>query len=239
MKSIKYKVERDNIHIGRVIKARYVERVDEDEARILNVPKGSLVPGSFKEIRPSVLFVPDENKRMNDLLYDSPAYKILNISSDNSIITSPNEIIVGYPHNISSLLAYLGYGEELTYGDILKIRKVIFGTEFYAQFCELFGFRETYSTEVQYYENDKLVEDPLEIEKKMKEFDKRRAMGERAFGGVYPSPLDSHYFDIIEEHSDDKNVLCQLGFVSFAKTRDAFAPNKKEEKNVKKLSLTN
>lgn len=243
MKNIKYKVNRDNVHIGTVIKARYVDKVDADEAKILHVPEGSLVPDGYTEIRPSVLFVPDENKRMNDLLFNSPAYRVLNITEDiekdNVIVTAPDEILVSYPYNISDLLAYLGYREELTYGDILKIRNIIFSSDFYAQFCELFGFRETYSTEVQYYEKGELVEDPKEIEKKMREFDKRRKMGEIGFGGVYNSPLDSRYFDIIHDHSDGKETICTLGSLSIVKTRDAFAPNRKEEPSVKKLSLTN
>ena len=186
---------------------------------------------------------------MNDLLYNSPAYRILNISDglkkeDANVVANPDELIVSYPYNIADLLAYLGYRKELTYGDVLKIRQVIFSPEFYSQFCELFGFRETYSSEVQFYRTDEscrygeLIKDPKEIEAKMREFDKRRALGERGFSGVNEAPLDSYYFDILEEHSDKKVTKNLWGSLSFTKVRDAFAPNKKGEPNVKKLSLT-
>ncbi len=234
MKNINYKVDRDNVHIGTIVKAKYVDTIDKSAARILKLPKKFMVARDWKEVRQSVLFVPDENKRMNDLLYDSPAYRVLNITPapedpDDIILASPAELIVNYPYNISEILAYLGYQKELTYGDILKIKKVIFSPDFCDQFCELFGFRETYPTEVEYYENDVLVDDPKEIEKKMKEFDRRKEMGERGFSGIAQAPLDSKYFDILKEHSDPK----------YASTKDVFVPNRKIERNVKKLSLTN
>lgn len=234
MKNINYKVDRDNVHVGTIVAAKYVDTIDKEAARIMKLPKKFMVARDWKEVRPSVLFVPDENKRMNDLLYDSPAYRVLNITPalddpDEIEVEKPFELMVNYPCNISEILAYLGYQKELTYGDILKIRKVIFSPDFYAQFCELFGFRETYSTEVEYYENDVLVEDPKEIEKKMREFDKRREMGERGFTEIPQAPLDSKYFDILQKHSNAK----------YSSIKDVFAPNRKVEKNVKKLSLTN
>lgn len=234
MKNINYKVDRDNVHVGTIVAAKYVDTIDKEAARIMKLPKKFMVARDWKEVRPSVLFVPDENKRMNDLLYDSPAYRVLNITPapedpDEISVEKPFELMVNYPYNISEILAYLGYQKGLTYGDILKIRKIIFSPAFYAQFCELFGFRETYSTEVEYYENDVLVEDPKEIEKKMREFDKRREMGERGFTEIPQAPLDSKYFDILQKHSNAK----------YSSIKDVFAPNRKVEKNVKKLSLTN
>ena len=234
MKNINYKVDRDNVHIGTIVKAKYVDTIDKEAARLLKLPKKFMVARDWKEVRQSALFVPNEDLRMDDLLYDSPAYRVLNITPapedpEDIEVASPYELMVNYPYNISEILAYLGYQKWLTYGDILKIRKVVFSPDFYAQFCELFGFRETYPTEVEYYENDVLVEDPKEIEKKMKEFDKRREMGERGFSGIAQAPLDSKYFDILNNHSNPKH----------SGIKDPFAPNKKEEKNVKKLSLTN
>lgn len=242
MKNIRYKVDRDNVHVGTIVKAKYVDTIDPDAARILDLPENYLVAREWKHVRTSALFVPDENMRMNDLLNDSPAYKIVNITPelqnpDEAKKKEYNEIMVNYPYNISELLAYLGYAKELTYGDILKIREVIFGPYFYAQFCELFGYREACSSEVQFLVGDKLVEDPKELEKRMREFDRRREMGDRGFAGVYESPLDYHYFELLQKHSDKKRTKYVLGNFCITQTRDTFAPNTKEEKDVKKLSL--
>ena len=84
-----------------------------------------------------------------------------------------------------------------------------------------------------------MIEDPKKIEKKMKEFDRRREMGEGGFIETGESPLDPHYFDLIQGHADTKNVTYILNNASITRTHDAFAPNREIEKKVKKLSLTN
>lgn len=236
MKNIKYRVDRDNVHIGTIVKASYIDKIDEDVARLKYLPEDILIPQNYRIIRPSVLFVPDENDRMNDLLYDTPAYKVLNITDPKEI--SAREIIVSDACNLSPLLAHLGYGKELTYGDIFKIRKVIFSPEFYANFCELFGFRETYASEIDFYEDGKKLEDLEKLAQKMRKFEDRKLAGELGFDGVTDAPLNPMLFDAIHEHADEVSLYNPFPGFKVTRIKDAFAPGK-EEKGVKKLSLTN
>lgn len=87
-----------------------------------------------------ILFVLDENKCANDLLYDSPHYPVFNISSDD-LCWKATISIKNYVYSIGKILEYYGYNEILKYKDICKIKEQFFG-DFVLDNSELFGLCE-------------------------------------------------------------------------------------------------
>ncbi len=94
MKNINYSVKRDDIHVGFL--------VFYDNAKIANLRR--------------IYFTLNENKEAKDLLYDVN-YPLAN-SKDGLFINQDNI------YNIGLLLKYLGFGEYLTFDDILKIDNI-------------------------------------------------------------------------------------------------------------------
>ena len=123
MKNRNYKVCRDNIYVGKVIKNDVVYRYD-GYVNSGHTKPGQLTTGIYRSYR-SMLFIPNEGKLANDLLYQSPTYPILNITDDNTCLGLENSIIIHDACNLATLLKYFKYEEELIYQDILSIRNYL------------------------------------------------------------------------------------------------------------------
>lgn len=163
MKSNNYVVKRKDIYVG-VVSCIYKEKIkifetgiydlelstkEEktkkfDNRKYMLVPKEQLLYGNGSEIdgfNRSMLFVLDEQGCANDLLYDSPHYPIFNISS-NDLCLNASIGLCNYIFEMGEFLKVFGYGENLTYDDILEIKDKFFG-DFMIANCELLGRYET------------------------------------------------------------------------------------------------
>ena len=57
-----------------------------------------------------MLFVPNEDKLSNDLLYKTPNYPILNVTDDETCLNlGEKSIVVKDAYNLAALLEYFGY----------------------------------------------------------------------------------------------------------------------------------
>lgn len=140
MENRKYKVCRDNIYVGEVIRTRCVYRCRTTS--VSNEKLGQLDVDNWRSYR-NILFVPNEDGLASDLLYKSPNYPILNISDDEKYVYFNDRIVlVKDAYNLAELLKYFGYKEEFTYEDIVRIRKNFFTRKFVYDNCELFGYKE-------------------------------------------------------------------------------------------------
>lgn len=191
MENKKYVVCRDNIYVGEVVSLGGIYRHEIDEDLF-----GKLSVGSWESYR-SMLFVLNEDKLSNDLLYKSPNYPILNITDDETCLNlEENSIVIKDACNLAALLEYFGYKEELTYEDIMKIRKTFFTGRFARDNCQLFGFRETMAEDLTFFIDGQEVTDSSEIEKRRRQFRASQKAGHRMFSGVSESPLPREYWDI-------------------------------------------
>lgn len=163
MKSSDYIVSRDDIYVGVVsyvdkdkikvfpdgiydfqfISEETILRKFDNRKHLLNT-KEQLLYGNGSEIdrfNRSMLFVLDEQKCANDLLYDSPNYPIFNIS-DKDLCMNARIAICNYVYKMGKFLKVFGYDEKLSYDDIIKIKDKFF-YDFMIDNCELLGRIET------------------------------------------------------------------------------------------------
>ena len=225
----KYKVHRKNVYVGLVVKADDIYRCSE--LKINNYFSGLSVSGYYP--CRSMLFVPDENRLANDLLYNSPAYPILNVTDDKFCLAFDNKgIVIKDACNLDKLLTSFGYNEEITFSDIKKIRKIFFTGKFAADNSELFGWKEIMPKDWTYYENDIKITNPRIIRQQRNKERMARLMGHRSFNYNADSILPREYFDVLDELGD--NSLLDIINV-FEDKINAFKPSKKE-KYVKKLT---
>lgn len=144
MKSRRYEVERMNIYAGEVMKVGqiYSNPIVISSARL---NEKEVHASGTKKCR-SILFTIDENNFSNDLLYNSPAYPILNMTECErylDIISYGGKDIFYHADNsgsgifvinnileLGSLLRYLGFDEQIDYKQMLEIRKLIFSGTF-------------------------------------------------------------------------------------------------------------
>ena len=135
MENKKYVVCRDNIYVGEVVRTDSIFRYDGDNNFFRTKP-GQLMTGSWRSYR-SMLFVPNEDKLSNDLLYISPNYPILNVTDDETCLNlRENSIVIKDACNLAVLLEYFGYKKDLTFEDIMKIRKTWIYVKFLdTKFC--------------------------------------------------------------------------------------------------------
>lgn len=155
MRSKEYKVKRDDVYVGSVIKTgdiyRWTGTMDHHHTK-----HGQLYAPFYKHYR-SMLFVPDDNNRANDLLYRSKRYPVLNITDDETCLNAGKDsVVIQNATNISELLKYYGYDEILTYEDILEIRKYFFTGHFVKENEELFvkgaEYKAKYALPSQYFD---------------------------------------------------------------------------------------
>ena len=150
-----------------------------------------------------MLFVPNENKLSNDLLYRTPNYPILNITDDKTCLNlGKNSIVIKDACKLSQLLKYFNYEEELTYDDIIKIRKTFFTGRFAKDNCKLFGMEEIMSKDLIFYTNGEEIKDSKELERRRRQFMIDQHAGHRMFSSISESPLPREYFDVIDARGD-------------------------------------
>lgn len=229
MENRNYKVNRDNIYVGEVVRTDSIYRYNGDTDFFRTKP-GMLNTGSWFSYR-SMLFVPNEELLSNDLLYQSPNYPILNVTDDNICLSlGEKSIVIKDACNLAALLEYFGYNRELTFEDILKIRNTFFTGRFAKDNCELFGRKETMAEDVTFYAYGKEVTDPKELEKRRRQFRAEQQSGHRSFSGVSEHVLPGEYWDVLDDRGDNSLIDA----IEWHEKMNAFKPHK-EEGLVKKL----
>jgi len=224
MKDRNYKVCRDEVFVGQLINTDKIYHSSK-RYRFYDDKSNELCTGVYSIYR-SVLFTLNEEKMANDLLYQSPNYPILNLTDDNVCLNLEGEkVIVKDYINLSQLLKYYKYNEELTYEDILKIRKKFFNSDFVKDNCELFGLKETTSRELV------VLTDFRELKELNGIITRRQQIGKRTFVSGFDSELSGEYWNILNSTSDSSIYESLIGY---DKRINAFAPHKSEGK-IKKL----
>ncbi len=230
MQNIKYRVSRDNVYVGEVAKVDEIFRYSEDR-HFYNTKAGQLDLSSWVSYR-SMLFVPDEKKLSNDLLYRSPSYPILNVTDDEICLAlKEGSIVIKDACNLAPLLEYFGYDKDLTYEDIMTIRKTFFTGRFAKDNCELFGYEEHQPEDWTYYQNGVEITNPKKLKKRIEEEKRLQKKGHRSFGSIPEYVLPQEYFDILDDRGDNtlKNAILWHDKIN------AFAPHI-QEGIVKKLT---
>ena len=231
MENKKYVVCRDNIYVGEVVRTDRISYCYDGKADFFRTKPLQLSTGSWRSYR-SMLFVPNEDKLSNDLLHRSPNYPILNITDDETCLKlGQNSIVIKDVCNLAALLEYFGYKKELTFEDIMQIRKTFFTGKFAKDNCQLFGYKETMAEDVTFYDNGEEVIDPIKLELRRKQFRAEQQAGHRTFSGISESPLPRKYFDVLDERGN-KSLMDVIN--GFDEKIDAFTPHK-EEGPVKRL----
>ncbi len=163
MKTNNYVVNRDDILVGRVVKTidkdmvispgpRYKRGIFCDSAEyerdfectpwLLENKPQILFQGNINISERSMLFVLEKDWS-NDLLYDSPAYPVCNISSIEDFQKA--RITVAYDiYKIGGVLEYLKYREKITLEDAIRIKETLFSVDWLLDNSHLFGVYETY-----------------------------------------------------------------------------------------------
>jgi len=230
MENKKYVVCRDNIYVGEVVRTDSIYRYEGDDA-IFRTKPGQLSTGSWRSYR-SMLFVPNEDKLSNDLLYRTPNYPILNVTDDQTCLNlGENSIVIKDACNLATLLEYFGYKKDLTYEDIIKIRRTFFTGNFAENNCELFGYKETMAEDLTFYDKGEKVTNPIALAKRRMQYRLDQLAGHRMFSGVAESPLPSEYWDVLDERGNNSFMDVIEGW---DEKMNAFAPHK-EEGPVKRL----
>jgi len=224
MENRKYVVHRDEIYVGEVVRTNRIYSY-QGESKLFRDISGRLDTGSWKSYR-SMLFVPNEDKWSNDLLYQSPNYPILNVTDDETCLNlREDNIVIRDACNLAALLEYFGYKKDLTYEDIMKIRKTFFTGNFVKKNCEVFGYKEIMAEDLTFYVKGEKVTNPIAIAKRKMQYRLDQLAGHRMFSGVSDSPLPSEYWDVLDDRGD--NAL-----VDVIKCKDekinAFAPHRSE-----------
>lgn len=224
MVSRNYKVCRDNIYVGAVVRTDRVYRYEGEDDFFMTSP-GQLDTGSYRPLR-TMLFVPDKNNFANDLLYDSPNYTALNVTDDQiSLAVNKETILLKDNYNLAELLKYFGYAEELGYKDIMEIRKRFFTGHFAMDNCELFGWKEDMPKDWTYRIKGKVVTNPLKLRLLWLKMEIERRMGHRSFGGISENVLDRKLWDVLDKMGDNSLMDVLDGF---DERMNAFKPHKEE-----------
>lgn len=115
------------------------------------IKSGKVFVPEYKYCR-SMLFVPEANVLTKDLLYNTPMYPLFGDfdmdncydSQKNGCFSTSSRTTLGVKefYNLSLLLQYFDYPEQLTYEDILLIRKTFFDGNFVKDVCDLFGYKK-------------------------------------------------------------------------------------------------
>ncbi len=221
MENRKYKVNRDDIYVGEVIRICEINRYEETSDKPWQLEVQWWHPYR------SMLFVPTEEKLSNDLLYRSPNYPILNLTEN----IDTGSIVIKGACSLAPLLKYFGYNEECSFEDVMRIRNTFFTGRFAKDNCGLFGYKETMADDVTFYANGQAVTDPRELERRKRQFRAEQRAGHRMFSGIPDGVLPSEYFDVLDERGDKTFMEAIQGYGKM----NAFAPHK-QEGPVKKLT---
>lgn len=232
MSKVNYKVCRDDIYVGEVAKTAFIYRYEGDIDFFRTKP-GQLSTDSWFHYR-SMLFVPNEQKFANDLLYKSPNYPVLNVTDDETCLNIVSDtIVIKDACNLAQLLEYFGYKKELTLEDLIAIRKKFFNGRFAMDNCELFGYKESQPEDYTYYENGIEITDPRKINIKIEQERALQRAGHRSFTGISESVLPREYWDVLAEMGNNSMIDVLTGF---DEKMNAFEPNK-QEGPIKKLRM--
>lgn len=213
MENKNYEVYRDNIYVGEVVKTASIHRLNAD---MFHQKVGQLDVGVWRTYR-SMLFVPNEEKLSNDLLYRSPSYPVLNVTDDEKCLNLEDFIVIRNAYNLGLLLEYFDYKEYLTIEDIINIRKTFFTGRFGMDNSKLFGMEEFIPASF------KPCKDGVEIQDKDERYElykKSLCLGSlRQFGSIPNNVLPRELMDILDERGRS-NYGSTLG--------DIFQPNEQE-----------
>lgn len=236
MENRKYKVSRDNIYVGEVVRTDKIYRYEEDsdfyegDSDFFGTKPGQLDTGSWSSYR-SMLFVPNEENLSNDLLYRSPNYPILNVTDDETCLgLGEKSIVIKDACNLAALLEYFGYNKDLTFEDIIRIRKTFFTGSFAKDNCELFGWKEIKPEDWTYYQNGVKITDSKKLKRRIAQERKSQQAGNRSFIGISERVLSREYWDVLDKMGD--NDLTHA--IEWNEKINAFTPDK-QEGTVKKL----
>lgn len=218
MENKKYVVCRDNIYVGEVVRTDSIYRYEDDDDFFRTKP-GQLSTGSWRSYR-SMLFVPNEDNLSNDLLYRTPNYPILNVTDDETCLNlGENNIVIKDACNLAALLEYFDYKKDLTYEDIMKIRKTFFTGRFGMDNSKLFGMEEFIPS--RFMPN---ITDPNE---RYELYKKSVNLGsERQFGSIPTNVLPRELMGLLDER----------GRNTYGHTFDESFKPSKEEGPIKKLT---
>lgn len=176
--------------------------------------------------------MPNPESLSNDLLYQSPSYPVLNVSDDELCLSiGENKIVIKDACNLNELLEYFGYKKELTYEDIIELRRTFFTGRFAKDNCELFGYKETMVDDVTFYKNGEIVTDPKELERRRIEFISEQKAGHRMFSSNSEGILSHDYWEVLDRLGDNSIKDALL----WQEKMNSFTPHK-EEGPIKKLS---
>lgn len=226
MENRKYVVCRDNIYVGELVNTDRIVRYEGDQ-NFFNTRPGQLTMGGGYYSYRSMLFVPDEKSYSNDLLYNTPDYPVLNVTSDETCLNlGENSTVITDACNLGALLEYFGFGKELTYEEIMTIRKTFFTGRFAKDHCRLFGWREISAEDVTFLSGEKIVTDPRELERRRNEYRRKQRAGYRSFEYIGGGELPREYYDILDARGKTWKRTPK---------NDPFAPSKKEGK-IRKLT---
>ncbi|MGI6309564.1 MAG: hypothetical protein ACOXZW_02490 [Bacilli bacterium] len=233
MSKVNYKVCRDNIFVGEVARINSIYRYEGDRY-FFRRKLGQLTTDGCFHYR-SMLFVPNDQKLANDLLYESPNYPILNVTDDETCLNiSSDSIVIKDACNLAQLLEYFDYNKELTFKDLVAIRKKFFTGRFGKDNCELFGWKEHQPEDATYYENGQEITDPRKLKRRIEEARALQRAGHRSFSGVSEHVLPREYWDVLDSMGNNALSDVLICFVE-GKKMNAFTPHK-QEGPIKKLS---
>ena len=145
-------IRRDNIYVGSVIECfefnnYYIDRKEQE-----------LEPLRYLVLR-SILFQKNENDLASDLLYQSPNYPILGMTSEDIVLQ--NSRVIYDAVSLEPLLRLCNYKEFLTYEEVEEIRRLFFARNFVYKNCQLFGLKKSRVIPI----DDSLLEQPELIKK--------------------------------------------------------------------------
>lgn len=202
MENRNYKVNRENVYVGEVIRTGKIYRY-EKENYFFHTKSSKLDTSSWFSYR-SMLFVPNEERLFIDLLYRSPNYPILNVTDDEACLGfNEGSIVIKDVCNLETLLEYFDYDKELTFEDIVHIRKQFFSGRFAKDNSELLGYKEIKPEDFTYFHNGVESTYPRELKRRISQKRKSQQTGHRMFVGISESVLPREYWDVLDKMGDN------------------------------------
>lgn len=229
METRKYTVDRDKIYVGSVFKTYNIFN-----RYFFDVNNSSYLDFDSAKCYRSILFTLNENNFADDLLYNSPLYPVLNITDNNYCLDLPKpSMLVTDEYPLGELLAYFGYGEELGYEDIVKIRETFFAKQFAKKNSELFGMKKVDPRDYKYYRyGTEEISNPFEIELCILR-EKINQIGKPKYSKCSGKVVSREYFDVLN-HLGDKTLREIMK--DSEQSRNAFTPPSREGvKSLRKL----